>query len=102
MGFKHPVGSPKRSHWANEVKVYTSSGCRKCAMLKEWLRGMNIEFDERNLEDAEVMTDLIMRNVFILSAPALEVGGEFYRADQIFNEDKLVVGKLLEMQTRGK
>lgn len=71
-------------------------------MLKKWLRGMNIEFDERNLEDVEVMTDLIMRNVFILSAPALEVGGECYRADQIFNEDKLVVGKLLEMQARGK
>ena len=102
MGFKHSEGSPKRSPSANEVRVYTSSGCHKCAMLKEWLRSRKIGFNEGNLEDVEVMADLIMRNVFIFSAPALEVEGAFYTEDQIFDGDKLVVGKLLETRARGK
>jgi hypothetical protein len=43
------------------------------------------------------MADLVMRNVVVLSAPALEVEGTVYTEDQIFNGDALIDTKLLEI-----
>ena len=65
--------------------VYTSSGCSKCAILKKWFKNINTDFEEKNLEDVDVMADLVMRNVVVLSAPALEVEGTVYTEDQIFD-----------------
>ena len=78
-----------------KVIVYTSNGCSKCVMLKQWLQTKNKEFEEKNLEDVGVMTDLIMRNLVILSAPVLEVGGAVLTEDQIFVEGSLATDRLL-------
>ncbi len=80
-----------------KVTVYTSNGCRKCDLLKEWLRGRNTEFEEKNLEDTNVMTELVMRNLVVLSAPALEIGETFYTEDKIFDGDGLAAGRILEI-----
>ena len=85
------MGSPQVS----KTVVYTTSGCPKCAVLKKWLTNKSEAFEERNLEDVEVMADLIMKNAVVLSAPALEVEGEVYTEDQIFDGDGLVEAKLL-------
>ncbi|MFQ6080076.1 MAG: glutaredoxin family protein [Candidatus Bathyarchaeia archaeon] len=80
-----------------KVVVYTSSGCPKCAALKGWLRNRHADFEERSLEDVEVMAGLIMRNIFVLSAPALEVKGIVYTEDQIFDGDGTVKSTLLDI-----
>jgi len=66
-------------------------------LLKRWLRDRNADFEERNLEDVDVMADLVMRNIVVLSAPALEVEGTVYTEDRIFDGDGLIDTKLLEM-----
>ncbi|MDH5389695.1 MAG: glutaredoxin family protein [Candidatus Bathyarchaeota archaeon] len=98
MGFSgESVGSLKRPLRVKEVVVYTSSGCSKCAMLKKWFKNKNADFEEKNLEDVDVMADLVMRNVVVLSAPALEVEGTVYTENQIFDGDGLIDTKLLEI-----
>ncbi|NIR87398.1 glutaredoxin family protein [Candidatus Bathyarchaeota archaeon] len=81
----------------NKVVVYTSEGCPRCTLLKEWLKDRDTEFEEKNLEDVNVMTDLVMRNLVVLSAPALEVGDMVYTEDQIFEGDRLADAKILEI-----
>jgi glutaredoxin len=80
-----------------KIIVYTSSGCPKCIALKRWLRSRHADFEERNLEDVEVMATLIMDNIFVLSAPVLEVKGVVYTEDQIFDGDGVVRIDLLEI-----
>ena len=97
MGFSGgSVGSLERPLRVKEIVVYASSGCPKCAMLKKWLKNRNVDFEEKNLEDVDVMADLIMKNAVVLSAPALEVEGAVYTEDQIFDGDGLIDPKLLE------
>jgi glutaredoxin len=81
----------------DKIIVYTSNGCPKCTLLKEWLKDKNAEFEEKNLEDINVMTELVMRNLVVLSAPALEVEEALYTEDQIFDGDSLANSKILEI-----
>jgi len=98
MGFPKESGSsPERPLRVKEIVVYTSSGCPKCAVLKKWLENKNADFEEKNLEDVDVMADLVMRNFVVLSAPALEVEGTIYTEDQLFNGDGLIDTKFLEI-----
>ena len=98
MGFSgESVGSLERPLRVKEVVVYTSSGCPRCAMLKKWLKNKNADFKEKNVEDTDVMADLVMRNVVVLSAPALEVEGAVYTEDKIFDGDGLIYTELLEI-----
>ncbi|UCG45243.1 MAG: hypothetical protein JSV58_00210 [Candidatus Bathyarchaeota archaeon] len=79
------------------IIVYTSNGCPRCTMLKEWLKNSDREFEEKDLEDVDVMADLVMRNAVVLSAPALEVEEIVYGEEQIFNQDGRLNGKLLHI-----
>jgi len=80
-----------------EIVVYTSNGCHKCSVLKEWLKAANRSFVERSVENVEVMTDLVMRDVVVLSAPVLEVDKTVYTEDQFFDGDSLAVNRLLSI-----
>jgi len=99
MGFpKEFVSSPEHPS-AREIVVYTTSGCTRCDMLKKWLKNKDANFEEKNLEDVDVMTDLVMRNFVVLSAPAIEVEGVVYTENQIFESNGLInsqVSKLFE------
>lgn len=98
---EHPFGTLESPSLQNgKVIVYTSSGCPKCAALKGWLRNRHADFDERSLEDVEVMANLIMRNIVVLSAPALEVKGTVYTEDQIFAGDGSVKSNILDVLER--
>ena len=98
MGFSgESVGSLTRPLRVKEVVVYTSSGCPKCAILKKWLKNKNADFEEKNLEDIDVMADLVMRNAVVLSAPALEIEGAVYTEDKIFDGDGLIDTELLQV-----
>jgi len=97
MGSSEHPACPLKTSLRKKMVVYTSSGCPKCAVLKGMLRDRGADFEERNLEDVEVMANLIMRNIFVLSAPAVEVGGVVYTEDQIFNGDGTIRSELLDV-----
>jgi len=78
-----------------KIVVYTSNGCGKCTVLKEWLKAAKRHFEERSLENVEVMTELVMRNVVVLSAPVIEVDNTIYTENQLFDGNSLAVNRLL-------
>jgi glutaredoxin len=90
MGFSEDLGSTPAHPPANSVVVYTTSGCTRCGMLKKWLKNKNTNFEEKNLEDSDVMADLVMRNFVVLSAPAVEVDGAVYTDSEIFEGNGLI------------
>jgi glutaredoxin len=94
---EHYVGSLNHEPQVSRIVVYTSSGCTRCAMLKEWLKSREREFEEKDLENVDVMADLVMRDAVILSAPALEIEETFFREDEIFDTNGRLNGKLLHI-----
>jgi glutaredoxin len=94
---KYSVGSLGRVPQADRIVVYTSSGCPRCTMLKEWLKSREKEFEEKDIENVDVMADLVMRNAVVLSAPALEVEETVYREDEIFDGNGRINGELLHI-----
>ena len=97
MGFTNNFGSSPAHPPANGVVVYTTSGCPRCDMLKKWLKNKNTNFEEKNLEDSDVMTDLVMRNFVVQSAPALEINGDVYTDSQIFENSGIVKPTISKM-----
>jgi len=85
----------QNSSGTRKIILYTSNGCHKCLVLKEWLKTANRQFEERDLEDVEVMAKLVMRNVVVLSAPVVEVDETVYTEDQFFDGNTLAVNRLL-------
>mgnify|MGYP000710487678 CR=1 FL=1 len=69
--------------------LYTTSNCPRCMVIKRWFKEKNISYEERNLENPEVMAELIMRDIFAFSTPILEVDGEFYFDKDLFIRDSL-------------
>ena len=90
MGFSKDFGSTPEHPSDNGLVVYTTSGCTRCDMLKKWLKNKDADFEEKNLEDSEVMTDLVMRNFVVMSAPAIEIDGIVYTDNQIFESNGLI------------
>ena len=84
----------QNSSGTQKIVIYTSNGCHKCSVLKTWLLAANRVFEERNLENVDVMTELVMKDVVVLSAPALEVDAAVYTEDQFFDGDTLSPQKL--------
>lgn len=74
--------------------VYTSNGCHKCSVLKEWLKTSNRSYEERSLENVDIMTDLVMRNIVVLSAPVLEVDDSVHSETEFFEGNALAVDRL--------
>ena len=77
-----------------KIVVYTSNGCHKCGVLKNWLMAANRHFEERNLEDVNVMAELVMRDIVVLSAPVLEVEQSIHVETEFFDGNALAVDKL--------
>jgi hypothetical protein len=80
-----------------KIVVYTSNGCHKCSVLKKWLIAANRQFEERNLENVDVMAELVMKDAVVLSAPALEVGAAVYTEDQFFDGEMLSTERLMSI-----
>lgn len=80
-----------------KIVVYTSNGCNKCGVLKEWLKAANRHFEERSLENMDIMTELVMRDIVVLSAPVLEVENSVYSETEFFEGNILAVSKLQEI-----
>jgi glutaredoxin len=83
-------------------KVYTSPSCPLCDALKDALRKLKVDFEELDVSDAEVMADLIMRDIYLDSTPALEVGGRVWRAEELFKGGAVDLSLLKEALRAGK
>lgn len=59
-------------------KLYTSTSCAKCLIVKRQLSSSNIKYKEYDIEDENVLTDLISRGITVQSVPILELEGKFY------------------------
>jgi hypothetical protein len=66
-------------------------------MLKQWLKTVKEDFEERDLENVDVMAELVMRNFVVLSAPVLEIDDAVYLEAQFFNGNTLAVNRLREI-----
>jgi len=82
---------------ARHIVVYTSDGCHKCNVLKEWFKAFNTHFEERSLENVDVMAELVMRDIVVLSAPVLEVDSSFYSETEFFEGNALSANRLREI-----
>ncbi len=89
--------SPPSSIVTRKIVVYTSNGCHKCLVLKEWLKTSSRHFEERSLEDVDVMTELVMKDIVVLSAPVLEVDESVYSETQFFEGNTLAINRLQEI-----
>ena len=69
-----------------KVIVYSSRNCSRCKALKKWLHKNKLSFKEKNIDDTNIMTELIMRNIVVLSAPALETENRVFLSPQIFEK----------------
>jgi glutaredoxin len=80
-----------------KIVVYTSNGCQKCVLLKDWLKTVNRSFEERSLENVDIMAELVMRDVVVLSAPVLEVDSSVYTETEFFEGNSLSVSRLQQI-----
>jgi glutaredoxin len=91
------VPDPSSSQDTRKIVVYTSNGCQKCVVLKSYLKTANASFEERSLEDVDIMAELVMRDVVVLSAPVLEVDSSVYTETEFFEGNSLSVSRLQEI-----
>ena len=73
-----------------EITVYSTRKCARCKSLKSWLRQNKIYFVEKDLEDTDIMTSLVMRDVAVFSAPILETKDRFWLSHEIFGEENFL------------
>ena len=86
----------------SDVTVYTSENCSKCASLKNLLTNKNIPFKTASIDNTDVMAELVMRNIVVMSAPALQIDEKVYVETDIFNDDntlKLDLNKVITVKT---
>ncbi|MFA5692334.1 MAG: glutaredoxin domain-containing protein [Acholeplasmataceae bacterium] len=66
----------------DKLVIYTTSTCPHCAELKKQLGSLGIDFDTRNLEDADVLTDLRVEGCFAMQAPILQIGDMYFQVTE--------------------
>lgn len=79
------------------LKLYTSPFCSLCGRLKEALVRMNLSFEELDVSDTEVMADLIMRDIYLTSTPALEVEGRILTSKELLPNGEVDLNLLKEI-----
>lgn len=73
------------------MKLYTKKVCGQCLYVKSELKAKGLEYEEINLdENEEEKNKMIDRN--LLSAPILEVEGEF------INDTKAIIDKIGQIE----
>ncbi len=78
------------------ITVYSLPICPNCNVLKNTLKGRDIEFEEKDLDTPETKTKLLMAGVFTVVAPVLQINNTFYVYNQIFNESGAVKDEILQ------
>ena len=71
------------------IRVYTTEICPRCKQLKAVLDAKSINYEEIDMTSPEARTELIINNVFAISAPVLQVNEEFIESDHLFDNDSV-------------
>ena len=61
------------------IIIYSTKQCPNCKRLKGNLNKNNIEYTELDLDNIEVAASLILRNIWVQSAPLLEINGMIFK-----------------------
>lgn len=64
--------------------IYTLDCCPHCEQLKEALDEMGIDYEERNMQTAEAITEMRVNGCFAIEAPVLQYGESFGDSSVIF------------------
>ena len=67
-----------------QLTIYTLELCPNCELLKEYLKGHGIPYQERDLSTAESLTELRINGVFVSEAPVLQNGDHFLTTHELF------------------
>jgi hypothetical protein len=84
-----------RGHGAKDLILYSTKSCLRCTILRAALMKRNLDWSEKSMDDAEVITNMRLAGCFAREAPVLKVDGEYWLARAIFryngelNEAKL-------------
>jgi len=79
--------------------VYTLEVCPNCMKLKEALTKAGIEYDERDMQSAESITEMRINGCFAMEAPVLQIGERFAESSVIFEQgtvDMQYVRKMID------
>jgi glutaredoxin len=84
-----------------KITVYSLPDCPKCDILKDYLKGHNIEF-EVEWFDTNNQTDFVMMNMFG-NPPILTLGDKekVSPSDELFEGNRLIEEKVREMLKLG-
>lgn len=75
------------------ITVYTKSTCAPCKTLKMWLNNKNVSFEERNVEDPAIFTEMVEKTG-LMSVPQTIISGRvvsgphFSLLNQLISVDK--------------
>ena len=72
-----------------QLIVYTLEYCPNCDLLKGFLKKGGHAFTERDLSDAESLTELRLNGVFVNEAPVLQKREDFFTSVDLFPAGKL-------------
>ncbi len=77
-----------------QLTIYTLELCPNCELLKEYLTGHTIPYEERDMSTAESLTELRINGIFVSEAPVLQKGDNFLTSPDLFfgghvREDKV-------------
>ena len=71
------------------VVLYKTPDCPRCRIVAAHLERLRIDFETRDMSQAEVMTDLRCEDVFTLAAPVLQVDDDYFTEDKLFEDGKM-------------
>ena len=80
---------------SNVARVYSLPDCKKCEVLKAYMKERSIPFEARWF-DTEAQTEFVMRNMFG-NPPILEVGDRCVSAEEMFPGGVMSEGVVREL-----
>jgi len=72
-----------------DLIIFSTKRCPNCEVLKKWLKNHKMRFKQKDMSEPEVMSELIMREVYSLSTPVLQINDKFLLPNNMFKENKL-------------
>lgn len=73
------------------IRVYTLPCCPRCEEIKELLTSLNLPYEEADMEDSEVMSELWCDNIIVQEAPVLQINDNYYHGKTLFPKGELDV-----------
>jgi len=81
----------------SELIVYTLEYCPNCEILKEYLTGNAIPYQEKDMSSAAALTELRINGIFVNEAPVLQAGSAFLVSRDLFSAGTLDEDRVLKL-----